>query len=431
MSRITSLLAFSWVLSLPFYQFSLVGSLSLDNLMAPILLAFILLRNAIDNIKLTTYQINNLFKVCLIAIIYFLTHTIGLIFTQGAVWSSAYAVATNMLYFILPVMFVRTVEDLRKCNDAMILGFFIASISALLAAVGLFEFEFSRQAESRIGVEALQKSIGVISSYGDVGIMFSLSLLLVISARKEFILFGHGSRYKILLVFVIGLIGVASMQSRNILLTLITSMFAYWLLGRWMNSQAGNWSKKLYIGVFSAIIIVVLIIVSFGGPLLEFIQSVGGTKEAAGTVSDRLSQYNYMLGLLDNQFLLGVNPDIYEKYEHEISLIHNLWLKELVQGGVLSAFAMFILWWSALVIQVNNYRRGVIQNEARVYLSVLLGMLVATQFYPAGALIFWAIIGLCSVIPAGMKAEGRNKTIQKTYDSGQRILSLRRVTSKE
>lgn len=398
---LTNFLAFIWVLSLPFFHFSLVGSLSVDNLLAPILLASIILRGITDSQSLTTRQVDNIVKVFLLMVLYFFTHTIGLVFTQTAVWATAYGVATSMLYFIIPVLYVRTRADVHRCTNALIVGFFVASLSALLAAIGLFEFEFSRQAESRIGVDALQKSIGVISSYGDVGIMLSLSVILAVSLRNERVLFSKGSYFKILIVVSFALIAIASMQSRNMILTLFTALFCYWQIGRWIKANKTNWAKKLYFSIFFMVTITAAIVVLFSEPLIEFIGGVGGTREASGTVNDRLSQYSYMLALLNDNFLFGVDPATYEQYAHEISLIHNLWLKEMVQGGILAIVAMLAIWTRALITQVNNYRRGAMLGESRAFIAILLSILVATQFYPGGTLIFWVILGVCSVVPAG------------------------------
>lgn len=394
-----SLLFFLWVLTLPFYQFSIVGSFSVDNLLAPLLLVIWIINFAVRGHTIPLYKVRNISQTIAIALVYLLSHMIGLIFTQTAAFTSSYNIASKMLYFILPVLYLITAKDLSRFKNAIIIVTIIASITALLSALGLMQFDFLRQAESRIGSEYLVKSIGVIGTYGDVGILMSLSLLLVIAGRRDQILFGHGSTLKIVFVIAICLIGMASMQSRNMLLTIIVALSSYWILGRWMKTSR-LWFNKLYVSIFVTIFFAALTISIFYEPLLTFAQSIGGTHEAAGTIEDRLSQYRFMWGLINDRLLIGVDPDVYERYEHEISLIHNMWLKELVQGGIITVLTMFLVWWNALIMQVKNYQRGLVVHEPRVFISILLAMLVSTQFYPGGTLIFWVILGACTAIIA-------------------------------
>jgi len=389
---------FLWLIILPFYQFSLVGSLSIDNMIAPLLFAVWVIGYFAGVQKLSSSQIQNIFQSIVLATLYFISHTISLLTTQGAVWTTAYVTATNMLYFILPILYITSIKSLKSSNDAIIVVMFIASVTALLAALGLIEFDFFRQADSRLGEDYLKKSIGIIGSYGDVGILMSLSLLFVVAGKSKEVFFGKGSYIKIIVVITLIMIGLASMQSRNMILTIFTALIWYWIIGRWAK-KSKLWYKKLYAMIFVSIFMSIMFVTLFYSPLLEFIQSVGGTKEAAGTVDDRLAQYSFMWDLVKNQIFIGVSANVYEVYEHEISLIHNMWLKELVQGGLISVIAMFILWWHALTVQVKNYQTGHESNTARVYISVLLGVLIATQFYPAGSLIFWVIIGMCSSVP--------------------------------
>ncbi len=389
-------LFFIWVLSMPFYQFSVVGSFSVDNLLAPVLLLAWLAQITIGGGSVATYQANNIVKSIIVAVFYFSAHIIGLIGTQDAIWHSAYTAATSMLYFILPILFIRSIDDLNSFKNAIIVIAIIASISGLLSALGIIELEFARQAESRIGVAELQKSIGVFSSYGDVGILLSLALLVVI-ARYENI-----SRIRsclmIALLVIVCLIAIISMQSRNIVLTIIAAVVSYGLIGRLVRISNG-WNYILYALIIIAATISVMAVTLFYEPLLKLVQSIGGTKEAAGTVAHRLEQYGVMWDLVKNRVWVGIEPHVYERYMDKISLTHNIWLKELVQGGVITVVAMLTIFWRALIIQVDNYRRGCMSDDALVFLSSVLGMLVATQFYPGGTLIFWCILGACSAMP--------------------------------
>ncbi len=391
-------LFFIWVLSMPFYQFSVVGSFSVDNILAPVLLFAWFAQMTIGGGGVSAFQATNIVKSIVVAVFYFVAHIIGLIGTQEAIWHSAYLAATNMLYFILPILFIRSLSDLKKFKDAIIVVAIIASISGLLSALGIIELEFARQAESRIGVESLQKSIGVFSSYGDVGILLSLALLAVIAKHKEK---GSSLLYSYLRIsafIVICLIAIISMQSRNVVLTIMAALFAYWMIGYLMRISK-NWNYILYAVISLVAVFSVIIIILFSAPLLEFVQGIGGTKEAIGTVASRLEQYNVMWNLVKDRAWIGVDPHVYEKHINEINLTHNIWLKELVQGGVITVLAMLIIFWRTLMVQVVNYRRGSESKDVRIFLSCVIGILVATQFYPGGTLVFWCILGACSTMP--------------------------------
>ncbi len=391
-------LLFVWILSLPFYQFSIIGSFSVDNMLAPFLFLVWLAQVSLGRQSVTALQANNIIKTFILAGFYFVAHIIGLIGTHDAIWQSAYSSATNMLYFILPVLFIRTAQDLKAFKDAIIIIAIIASISGLLSALGVLELAFARQAESRIGVESLQKSIGVFSSYGDVAILLSLALLIVIADRKERSFIALFPYLKIIMMIVICVISIASMQSRNIVLTIMTALLSYWVIGQ-LIKKSKIWDHILYGGIILVVILSATVITLFSTQLLEIIQGIGGTKEAAGTVDSRLMQYRFMWDLVKDDILVGTDPNIHEKYINEINLTHNMWLKELVQGGIITVFAMLIILWRAIMVQVVNYKQGQVPKDSLVLISCLLGMIVATQFYPGGTYLFWCILGACSAMP--------------------------------
>ncbi len=390
----------AWILSMPFYQFSVIGTFSVDNLLAPVLLFVWLAHMTVGQGSVAVFQATNIIRSIAAAVFYFIAHIIGLIGTQEAIWHSAYLSATNMLYFILPILFIRSSDDLEKVKGAIIIVAIIASISGLLSTLGIIELEFARQAESRIGVASLQKSIGVFSSYGDVSILLSLALLIAIAGYREknSFMMQLRSRFRVGAMIVVCLIAIISMQSRNIVLTIIAVLFSYWMIGLLMRLSK-NWSHILYAVISLSAVLLVTIVVLFTTPLIEFVQGIGGTKEAAGTVAHRLEQFGIMWDLVKDRIWTGVDPYIYEKHINEINLTHNIWLKELVQGGIVTVLALLVFFCRALVIQVANHRRGYPTNDIRVFLSCIIGLLVATQFYPGGTLAFWCVLGICSAMP--------------------------------
>ena len=114
---------------------------------------------------------------------YLLVHVINLILTQQAVWTSAYEIAKNMLYFVLPILFITTESDMKRGSMAMIALMAMGSITALMSSLDLVTFDFARQAESRVELAYLPKSVGLFTAYGDMALLISLALLLAVGIR--------------------------------------------------------------------------------------------------------------------------------------------------------------------------------------------------------------------------------------------------------
>jgi O-antigen ligase len=394
---ITGFLSSIWLLSLPFHEFALIGTLSVDNILAPILLVFIVLSIVTQARRMPGEQTANLMWVAAAMLAYFLSHTVNLLLTEHVIWSSMYSVAKSMLYFLLPVLFIRNERDLQRSSDMMIIVTVVGCVTALMSALGLVSFEFARQAESRIDLAYIPKSVGLFSAYGDMAMLISLSLLLVIAGRKKSVLFGKGSLLKILIVLVIALIGIVSMQSRNVVFTLITSLIAFYVIGRWRKGR--KWKFKLYASLAAGVVGVAITIVLFSGPLISWVEGLGGTSEAKATVEARLESYAFAWSMVSDRILLGADPQTVEQNALFISFIHNMWLKELVQSGVVGIIAVLFIFIRSLRRQVERLAADRDSN-ARAYLALLAGMLVATQFFPGNTPVFWVLIGIASAMPS-------------------------------
>src|SRR4030066_425414 len=157
--NLTRLLACLWLLAQPFHLFSVTGSFSVDNIIAPLLFIFLVARLFSASLHLSGVQTRNLIWTMVAIFLYLVSHTISLVGTQYLVWSSMYGIAKSMLYFLLPVLFIQDERDLRRASDLMIVVMFVGCVTALMSALGLVSFEFAREAESRINVAYLPKSV--------------------------------------------------------------------------------------------------------------------------------------------------------------------------------------------------------------------------------------------------------------------------------
>jgi O-antigen ligase len=410
----------AWVLSIPFYHFSLVGSLSLDNIIAPILFVYLVLQISMQSQSLTKKQIRNLMFTLVTVLVYLISHTINLLTTESLVWSSIVTVAKSMLFFLLPVLFVRTEKDMRYAGNLIVLVMFFGSASALMSALGIVNFEFARQAESRINLDVLPKSVGLFTSFGDMALLISISIMLAIYGMKTKVFFPKGS---FLVVLTFSVMGMISMQSRNMAFTILVSVAAYYVIGRWRKKHALK--MKLYSSLVAGIIFAVFVLLVFGGPLLEWVEGLGGTNEAKATVEDRLQQYMFAWSLVENRILFGADSNLYEKYELIISFIHNMWLKELVRTGLFGIIAILWIYLRALNRQVDIYNNNQL-SVSRCYIGMLIGLLVVTQFYPADTQIFWLLLGLATAMPTNAR-QPAEEVVKASPVQKNRILSFRKT----
>lgn len=418
--RFSGILFTAWVLSIPFYHFSLIGSLSLDNIIAPILFVYLILQISMQAQSLTKEQIRNLMITLVTVLVYLVSHTINLLTTESLVWSSIVTVAKSMLFFLLPILFIRSEKDLRYASYLIILVMFLGSASALMSALGVVKFEFARQAESRINLDVLPKSVGLFTSFGDMALLISISIMLAINGMKTKVFF---SKSAFLVVLTFSVMGMISMQSRNMAFTILLSVVAYYVIGWWRKTH--TLKTKLYSSLVAGIVFSVFVLLFFGGPLLEWVEGLGGTNEAKATVEDRLEQYMFAWSLVENRILLGADSNLYEKYELVISFIHNMWLKELVRSGLFGIIAILWIYIRALDRQIDIYNNNQL-SISRCYVGLLIGLLVVTQFYPADTQVFWLLLGIATAMPTVIKESTKEITrvspVQKS-----RILSFRKT----
>ena len=391
-------LSFLWLLSLSLYKFSLLGSFSLDNLLAPLLFLLIIFGMFIGSVRPTSEQRRNLFWAVVTVFAYLMAHSLNLIVTQSAVWVSLVTVAKSMLYFLLPIMFITSEQQLKRANDAIIVLMLVGCITALMQSMGIMNLSFVRHASARFDLEGFEKTVGFLGSYGDVGMLTSLALLLVVGGRKGRVFFGRGSWVKIAIVVIATLAGMIAMQSRNLVLTVIVSIGAFVYLGYIRKRR--SWRGKFYMTLIGGVGLSAVLIVLYADSLIAWVQSIGGTHEAAATVSARLSQYKFGWSLLQGRLLVGADPAVLQSNQMLVVFIHNMWLKELVEGGLPAVAAMLWFYIRAIRNQVSRYHEAPGRFEARCYLALLTGLLLATQFYPGATYIYWVLLGIATARPA-------------------------------
>lgn len=401
---ITKVLFSLWLCSLPFYLYSLVGSLSLDNLLVPFLFVLLLFRFLFVPGSMKRWKI----KIILVAGVLFGIYACGRLFSvverPEYFWFTAEIILKQFLYFILPILYIDTHSDLMYVSKIIVLVAIVGIFSALLASLGIVEFPVERFAESRIGMPSLKKAIGLFPNFGDMALLgsFSFLFLYVIGYRdKDNKLSFQLLKYAVTLFLLAGYLGA---QSRNMYLTLVCGiLFAIYF--RIALNQ--NTAVKILLSNFVILgcIFIVALFTFLEVSALESLKGFGGTKEAAATVDARLEQYNLAWHIFKTNPYFGHAINILDaKIE-----IHNIWLKLMALGGIVSTtavVAMFLVPFTSLFR--HNYSR-IFRNERIFALTQLVCVFVAAEFYGAMTYIFLVVLGILTTIPSVLKADSKTR----------------------
>ena len=82
-----------------------------------------------------------------------------------------------------------------------------------------------------------------------------------------------------------------------------------------------------------------------------------------------------------------------ERLSTSIGYIHNMWLKELVQGGIAAIMALLLLLFRGFYNSTTYLVIDSRDDAARARLAFLVAMLASTQFNPSGTAVFWMLLG--------------------------------------
>ena len=150
MNRLAEALFYAWILSFPFYRYSIVGTLSLDNLLAPTLLLIWPIAALSSTKRYTSHQLRNMYYVGFLLALFFFAHSLTLISSQQLIWQSMYRVLTDVIYIVLPMLYIRSENTRIRAEDCIIIITIIGSVTGFLSAIGVLHLEASRYSASRI-----------------------------------------------------------------------------------------------------------------------------------------------------------------------------------------------------------------------------------------------------------------------------------------
>lgn len=422
--RLISLLFYVWVLSLPFYQASVVGSLSIDNIVGPIIFLLWLVLLPIGSVDAKRAQ--RLTVIIAILFAYFVISSFGFLMVGGTSLGLTGVVIQNaklLLYLIVPIICVRDQRVFGVMLHLLVIDALIVCAAAIGQSFGLIDLGFSRSvAGNRLAeFEGVVRSPGLLGNYGDVAILLAFALVatrLGAEGSSRRFLGRRVVRYTIYGVLVLG---VFAAQSRNVLLSMIVAWISCFFFLRIVRRQIKN-PTFLFLILFSLLPAVLLI----GYFVLPYLYSAllgeGGVRES---VLQRFSQYEAAFSLLREYFWFGLGAS--DQYEILMAGLHNFWLGLALKGGMFAVGLVATLFYLILKNAISHMVGSSASHEAVPVATTALAMLVASMFYVAQeSYIFWALMGVClslytlgNVSAAG---EAQSRVVQAQPNPQPRIL---------
>jgi len=331
----------------------------------------------------------------LFAVMFLFFSNLSLASNTLLLWPQVGAMAVNMGYFLIPLLFIRDVNFLKTTFGIVIIITLIGCLSAFFVSTGLLTLPYERFEDSRLGVESLRKSIGLLGSYGNMAQLCAYTVLLTMVLPKKEYLFGYGAKkVKTLIIFSI-LLGIIGTQSRNIILGIFVAMIALYFV-RLVSTKSGSQRSMMVISLFSGFIVSGVIIGISLPYIYDFISSLGGSG-AKTTAEGRLSQYEVAFEVFRESPFLGLDASEYLRKGYLIDHVHSLWIGLAARGGILTLLVfIFWLYWS-----LKGAYKALEEQEKTRYSMIVIAyfatLFVAVSFYPAHRVyLFWLMFGIAS-----------------------------------
>lgn len=380
-----------WLLAIPFHRYPVYETYSLDNLMAPVLMLLALFQPRLAHGAHQAARMRGLAALVLIYFLYSLATVLPLMSETSLLMQKSWLALRTGFYFVLPLLFIRDARGFRIVKTTIVIMAMIACISALLAALGMVQFEVTRFAQSRLGMDWLPKSIGLFSSYGDVAILCGLTAVFLVSHKSGELGLFLASKLGKLIVVAVLILGLLGNQSRNIVLSIFAGVGAYWFLGTIRSSRQAATGGLL---VLSAMMVLTAVLLFFSGDIVSGISQVGGEK-AEATALGRLDSYRESFRIFSQSPLIGATPDIYRQHAYLVEGVHNMWIKVALRGGMLALFFMGTLFLMGFLGAARALYDERTARDARVAGAGIFVLLMATQFYGGLSDTFWVALGFC------------------------------------
>lgn len=405
MSALVKIIFTLWVLSIPFYSYSIVGTLSLDNLLAPITVVILLYRELTSG-SMNKQRIGSMMLVFGIFSIYSLSRMLSVVGQEVYLFHTVTLLAKQFIYLLVPVLFLRRIGDWMYLSRLIVIISAIGIFSSLVASLGLYEFQMQRFAAARFGFEGLQKSIGLFANYGDMAMLGSFSFLVLFGLSRK-----DGFQLSVIwkwMVAVLILAGYLGAQSRNMFLTLGVALVA----AKFFSLLATNTSKSRATASMIAVLAVTLsigMILLSDFNFLESAREIGGTSEASATIDARLGQYAFAYALFAQNPWFGDGATVLKAGVE----IHNIWFAQLALGGLFATSAVLALFvFPFLKLMRFKSKNNTLIRLKVIGLSQLVCIFVASEFYGGMSYIFLLCMATIFMLPALLSIERRRLRIR-------------------
>ena len=383
-----------WVFSLLFMRFNVIGTLSVDNLVAPLLLVLYVFVRPHPDVAARNRRINTIAKV-LVAFAILQLITAVKLYTNPTLWTAmTWSLMKQAGYVIMPVLYIRDMKMLHRTSSILVLVAVVTSVAAFTGALGVAP-TFA-QFDSPLGtrIPGLLRARGFFIAVGDSALVFTYALMLIFTATRKELLFGMGSTLVKFGLTIIILLGVVANQSRNIVLTLLVALLLFVFFRSILRRMTPEQRMMvLYVFFIFAGIMVVLIFYNFNRIFDLVVWSLG--PEAAGSVNDRLESYWYSLMLLKKDLLLGLSSIDLNRELEFVERVHNRWLVSALLYGLLGVASIAALCISsvrgAMKVLVNPFLR---RQALVIFVFMFSALLFSSNFYGASSYIFWVMLGI-------------------------------------
>lgn len=378
-----------WVISVPFRRYSVVATYSVDNLLAPILCLLAILLPRLRDQRVALKRVAVLLWVVALYGVYSATKLFKFFGNHDLLMSQGWLLVRDGFYFFVPMLYIRDLWSFRVMKRLIIFLAMVGALSAFLVAIGVLTLEVERFAESRLGEEWLPKSVGLFSNYGDLSILYGFVAVLLISHGREQLSL-MGGRFAKGLIWVGLLLGLIGSQSRNMLFGTLIAMMVYWI---WRRLEGARGSQRFTVVVlfFSGGLVLLGIIAVFGGQFVDTVSTLGGAA-AAHTAQGRLESYMQALKLIAVE-PFGLSYQSYLKWAGLADYIHNMWLRLLLNCGMIGMAVVAALYWLAFKGGNRAPQPPVQAAEPALVVASTAAVFVAVEFYGGLSDIMWVMLG--------------------------------------
>lgn len=384
-----------WILSFLLYQVNIIGSLSIDNLLVPILVLTWFFFGKRTDARVSNARAKTLVFVAFVFSI--------LVIDEIVKWESGAAIATiyppiiehlkHLGYILVPLLYISDEKSLRRALLSLLVITLVSGGLAVLGAVGLHLPFVHVGTTTRI--PGLLRSRGPLVNQGDTALLVSLMALLVWTVMRHKIRFVRPRIAIRGIVFVVLIGGAIATQSRNVILTLVMAFSVYYWLRMTVRRGGGGTSTLVSLLGIVAFLGVVTAVILNANAIIGLLTNVVGSG-GEGTVRDRLASYAHAIFLLKHSWLLGLSSSAALQESLFIAKIHSMWLGTALMSGVVGVALVFAM----IIVSLRNAYRLARHQQWREYGLVLASFILASlwfspSFYPGHtSFIFWVALGV-------------------------------------